>query len=79
MSGRGPSNLYAVEWRDRLAKPQVTLVAADTHAYALQAVEEEAPGQIVQQPSIRRLHTGQSDSHDYASIIWSGGTPLGGR
>ena len=62
-----------------MAKPQVTLVAANTHAYALQAVEEEAPGQIVQQPSVRKLYMGQGDSHDYASIIWSGGTPQEGH
>jgi hypothetical protein len=76
---RGPNNLYAVEWQDRSNKPQITLVAANTHAYALQAVEEDAPGQYVRHPSVRKLYTGDSDSLDYAAIIWDGGAAREGH
>ncbi|MFG2076955.1 hypothetical protein [Nonomuraea maritima] len=77
--GRRPGNLYAVEWQDNSAKPHTTLVAANTHAYALRAVEEDAPDQVVQQPTVRRLHTGDPDGFDSATIVWSGGRPPEGR
>ncbi|MEU8195213.1 hypothetical protein AB0C10_15680 [Microbispora amethystogenes] len=66
--------MYVVEWRDRLNKPKVTLVAANTHGYALQAVEQTAPGQIVQKPTVRELYLGESDDHDSTFLFWTGGT-----
>lgn len=69
-----PRNLYAVEWRDRVNKPQVSLVSANTHSFALQAVEEEAPGQILLEATVRRVSTGDGDSYHYATIVWTGGS-----
>ncbi len=73
MSGRGPTTIYAVSWRDRGNRPQITLVAANSHGRALLAVERNAPGKIVMKPSVCDLWWGDNDSTEAAYLIWSGG------
>jgi hypothetical protein len=69
-------NIYVVEWRDRMGKPQTSLVAAHAHHFALRTVELNAPGQVVMEPKMAELHLGDFEDYDNTALFWVGGNAV---
>ena len=71
--------LYQVKGRDNIQKPVMLLVWAHRMCDAVQVAEElvsAAPRRFLAWvDGVEELRSPDSDTEDYASVVWSGGAP----